>query len=54
MKSKYIFAITVAVISFFNSMSWADEKIMLCKGDEDYGSHASLGLEGSKGATIFV
>jgi hypothetical protein len=51
---KHIFSIIVIVVSFFGSLVWAEDKIMLCSGDENYGSHSSLGIEGYKDATVFV
>ena len=51
---KQIFSTIVIVASFFGSLVWAEDKIMLCSGDEDYGSHSSLGIEGYKGASVFV
>ena len=51
---KQIFSIIVIVVSFFGSLVWAEDKIMLCSGDENYGSHSSLGIEGYKDATVFV
>ncbi|MDA9821729.1 hypothetical protein N9C56_04295 [Paracoccaceae bacterium] len=51
---KHIFSIIVIVVSFFGSLVWAEDKIMLCSGDGNYGSHSSLGIEGYKDATVFV
>ena len=51
---KQIFSIIVIVVSFFGSLVWAEDKIMLCSGDGNYGSHSSLGIEGYKDATVFV
>ena len=51
---KQIFSIIVIVISFFGSLVWAEDKIMLRSGDGNYGSHRSLGIEGYKDATVFV
>ena len=51
---KQIFSTIVIVASFFGSLVWAEDKIMLCSGDENYGSHSSLGIEGYKDATVFV
>ena len=51
---KQIFSTIVIVASFFGSLVWAEDKIMLCSGDKNYGSHSSLGIEGYKDATVFV
>ena len=40
---KQIFSTIVIVASFFGSLVWAEDKIMLCSGDKNYGSHSSLG-----------